>query len=162
MKHFIKAFIFLFILSFSNEIIQAQTSTATTGGNAFGAEGTVSYTIGQVVYTTNNGSTGSAIQGVQQPYEISIITGTGEVEGIELNFIAYPNPASDFFTLKIENYTIENLSYKLFDAYGKIQESEKVSGNKTTISMINKVPGVYLLKNIDNQKEIKSFKIIKY
>jgi hypothetical protein len=162
MKHYIKVFFFLLILSFSNEIIQAQTSTAITGGNASGTDGTVTYTIGQVVYTAINGTTGSAIQGVQQPYEISIITGSEEVKGIELNFTAYPNPASDYFNLKVENYNNENLSYKLFDVYGKLQENEKVSGNKTTISMINKVPGVYILKIIDNQKEIKSFKIIKY
>jgi hypothetical protein len=63
--------------------------------------------------------------------------------------------------LKVENYDKENLSYKLFDANGKLLDNKKVTGNETTISMANLFPAVYFLKVIDNQKEIKTFKIIK-
>ena len=55
--------------------IQAQKTIPSSGGNASGTGGKISYTVGQVVYTTNKGSNGSAAQGVQQPYEISAITG---------------------------------------------------------------------------------------
>ena len=51
-------------------LTQAQESVNSTGGNATGSGGTVSYTIGQVGYTTNTGSNGSVAQGVQQAYEI--------------------------------------------------------------------------------------------
>ena len=49
---------------------QAQEAVATAGGDASGTNGNVSYTVGQVVYTTNTGTTGSVAQGVQQPFEI--------------------------------------------------------------------------------------------
>jgi hypothetical protein len=49
----------------------AQHAVSAAGGNLDGAGGSASYTVGQVVYTTNSGLTGFVIQGVQQPYEPS-------------------------------------------------------------------------------------------
>jgi len=43
----------------------AQDSTNSSGGNATGSGGTVAYSVGQVVYTTNTGTNGSLAQGVQ-------------------------------------------------------------------------------------------------
>ena len=146
----------------SGTTIQAQNTIPASGGNASGSGGTVSYSVGQVVYTTNTSITyGSVAQGVQQPFEISVITAIEQAKDITLVCSVYPNPASDFLTLKVENYDIESLSYKLFDANGKLLESKKVTGYETIISMANLLPNLYFLKVIDNQKEIKTFKIIK-
>ena len=57
-------------LFFSIEL-QAQEIPIASGAVATGIGGSSSYTVGQVVYTTNTGSNGSVAQGVQQPYEIS-------------------------------------------------------------------------------------------
>ncbi len=75
--------------------LQAQTSVNATGTNASGSGGTVSYSVGQVVYTTNTGASGSVAQGVQQPFEISIVTGIEEAKGINLSVSAYPNPTTE-------------------------------------------------------------------
>ena len=64
--------------------LQAQTSVNATGGDASGSGGSVSYSVGQVVYTTNTGTSGSVAQGVQQPYEISVVTAIEEAKGINL------------------------------------------------------------------------------
>lgn len=141
--------------------IQAQNAIPATGGNASGSGGTSDYTVGQVVYTTNSGTNGSVAQGVQQPYEISTVTGIEEALGIMLECLIYPNPTNDFLTLKVENYDIQNLWYKLFDASGRLLESKKVTGNETQISMVSLSPSVYFLKVADNQKDIKTFTIIK-
>ncbi|MGC8754863.1 MAG: hypothetical protein ACP5QJ_07625, partial [Thermosulfidibacteraceae bacterium] len=58
--------------------LQAQESVNATGGNASGNGGTVAYSVGQVVYTTNTGTNGSVAQGVQQPFEISVVSGIEE------------------------------------------------------------------------------------
>ena len=141
--------------------IKAQIVIPATGGSASGAGGSVSYTIGQIVYTTNSGANGTVSQGVQQPYEISVISGLEEAKDIILNCSAYPNPARDFLTLKVENYDKGNFSYKLLDTYGKLLESKKVTGNEIQISMSGLLPSIYFLKVINDQKEIKTFKIIK-
>jgi hypothetical protein len=99
-----------------------QNAIPASGGNASGSGGSASYSVGQVVYTTNVGTTGSVAQGVQQPYEISIVIGLEEAKEINLMVSAYPNPTKEFLNLKVENYNFEKLSYQLFDIQGKLIE----------------------------------------
>ena len=141
--------------------LQAQYALTATGGNSSGSGGIVSYSVGQIVYITNTGTTGTVTQGVQQPFEISIVTGLEEARDINLICSAYPNPANDLVTLKVENYDADNLSYKLYNNVGKLLESKKVNGFETIISMANLIPSIYLLKILDGNKEVKIFKIIK-
>jgi hypothetical protein len=141
--------------------LQAQNTISASGGNASGSGGSVSYTIGQIVYTTNTGTNGSAAQGVQQPFEISVVTGIEEALDISLEIMVYPNPATDFVKLKIKNYEVKNLRYQLYDINGSVLQDNKVEGNETSISMQNLLPSVYFLKITDNNKVIKTFKIIK-
>lgn len=157
-----KIFVFIciaFLCGFTE--LFAQNTTVSAGGNASGAGGSVSYTVGQIVYTTNTGTNGSVAQGVQQPFEISIITQIEEANEIDLICTAYPNPASDQLTLNVENYNMENLSCQLFDINGKLLESEKIIDKETIISISHLSVAVYFLKVTEGNKEIKVFKIIK-
>ena len=52
----------------------SQHTLSASGGEAVGSGGTSSYTYGQVFYQTESTSTSSLSQGVQQPFEISIIS----------------------------------------------------------------------------------------
>jgi hypothetical protein len=141
--------------------IQAQNAIPASGANAAGSGGSVSYTVGQVVYTTSTGTNGSVAQGVQHPYEISVVTGIEEALGISLEVSVHPNPAQDFIILKIKNYEVVNLRYQLYDINGSLLLSNKVEGQEMNISMQNILPSVYFLKVADNNKVIKTFKIIK-
>lgn len=47
----------------------AQQTAATSGGDATGTGGMVSWTLGQSAYEPTTGSGGSVYRGVQQPYE---------------------------------------------------------------------------------------------
>jgi Secretion system C-terminal sorting domain len=142
--------------------LQAQSTIPASGGNASGSGGSASYTVGQVVYTTNTGTNGSAAQGVQQPFEISVVTAVNEVNDISLEIMVYPNPATDFIKLKISNYDIQNLRYQLYDINGSLLQDNKVEGNETSIIMTNYVSATYFLKVSDNLKVVKTFKIIKH
>jgi len=141
--------------------LQAQESVNATGSNASGSGGTVAYSVGQVVYTTNTGTNGSVAQGVQQPFEISVVTGIEEAKGINLSVLAYPNPTTDYLTLSIGEFDISNVSYQLYDMNGKLLESKKITGNQTSIVMSNLVPATYFVKVTESNKEVKTFKIIK-
>jgi hypothetical protein len=141
--------------------LQAQQVVTTSGGNASGSGGSASYSVGQVVYTTNGNSNGSVAQGVQQPYEIFIVTGIEEAKGISLEIMVYPNPATDFIKLKIENYDVQNLRYQLYDINARLLQDNKIVGNETDIVMSNYVSATYFLKVTDNNKGVKTFKIIK-
>ena len=141
--------------------LQAQNTISASGGNASGSGGSVSYSVGQIVYTSNTGTNGSAAQGVQQPYEISVVTGIEEAKDISLEIMVYPNPATDFVKLMIKNYEVENLRYQLYDINGRLLQDNKVEGNETNIVMSNFLPATYFLKVTDNNKVVKTFKIIK-
>jgi hypothetical protein len=160
MRHLIKTMIAFCLFGFGTTI-QAQNTIPASGGNISGGGGTVSYSVGQVFYTINTGSNGSVAHGVQQPIEISVVTSVEEAKGISLEIVLYPNPATDFILLKIENYEIENLSYQLFDINGNLLHSNRVEANETNISVSNLVSATYFLNVTDNNKVIKTFKIIK-
>lgn len=152
--------VFLFSgLSFG--VLQAQEVIPASGGEASGNGGSASYSVGQVVYITNTGTSGLVAQGVQQPYEISVVTGIEEAKGINLTVTAYPNPATDNLTLRIDEFDISNISYQLYDMNGKLLQNEKIAGNQTSITMRNLVPATYFVKVVQGNKEVKTFKIIK-
>ena len=141
--------------------LQAQENVNATGGNALGSGGSSSYSVGQLVYTTNTGTNGSVAQGVQQPYEISVVTGIEEAKGINLSVSAYPNPTTDYLTLRIDEFELSTLHCQLYDMNGKLLQNEKITGNQTSIVMSNLVPATYFVKVIQGNKEVKTFKIIK-
>ena len=149
---------FLFAIFSYN--VTAQQSVTAAGNNAIGTGGSSSYSVGQVVYTVNTGTTGNLIQGVQQPFEISTL-GTNEYLGINLEFSVYPNPTNNFLTLSIQNYDFTNLKFQLFDSNGKLIENNKVSDVYTQIEMNPYEAGIYFLEVTENSKKIKTFKIIK-
>ena len=150
---------FLIVIGLSG--IQAQDVINTSGGNATGNGGSASYSVGQVVYTTYTSTNGSVAQGVQQPFEISVVTGLEEANGINLQCSAYPNPTTDYLTLEVKDFNLSSLTFQLFDMSGKLLETIKIAGNQTSIVMSNLLPATYFLKITDNKKEIKTFKIIK-
>lgn len=154
-KHNI-AFLFLFGIMAMN----AQQATVTSGGNATGAGGTVSYSIGQVADKTQTGTTGTITQGVQQPFEIVTLSGE-EFENIQLEAIVFPNPTIANVTLKISNFSLENVRYLLFDITGKLLKDDRVSTEETIIDMERYPSATYLLKVNSNFNELKTFKIIK-
>jgi len=139
--------------------LQAQEAISTAGGNASGSGGSASYSVGQVVYTTNNGTSGSVAQGVQQPYEIFAV-GIKETS-MNISLTVYPNPTADNLTLQIKDFNNVKLTYQLFDMNGKLLENKKIIGNETSIVMSNLVPANYFLKVTKGNKEVKTFKIIK-
>lgn len=139
----------------------SQNATLSSGGEAYGSNGLISYSVGQTVFKAQNGSNGSVLQGVQQAFEISVILGLDEAIGINLLMSVYPNPAIDVLTLQVEQYSLDQLSYFLFDLSGRLLEEKKVQNNQTNIDLNGLPSSVYLLKIKSKNREIKNFKIVK-
>lgn len=141
--------------------LQAQQNVITTGGNTSGSSGSVSYSVGQVAYQTFTGITGSVAEGVQQAFEVSVVIGTDEAENIKLSAFAYPNPASDYLILDVEDFGITDLSFQLMDIQGKLLLTGKISGDRTIIPLGNCLPATYFVKITRGDETIKVFKIVK-
>jgi hypothetical protein len=152
---------FLIVFLCVTQFIFSQETIATAGGNASSEKGTISYTVGQLVYTSHATETGSLLQGVQQNIELFALTNP-ELTSLTLKAVTYPNPASDYVILALKNAQLTGLSYLLYDVLGKRLASGKVMEENTQITMKRFPIGTYFLKVIQNSKELKIFKIIKY
>lgn len=162
--HFLTVLL-LSTLYLSLSSVSAQESVNTTGGEATGSGGTASYSVGQVFYVTNAGTSGSVMQGVQQPYEISVVSGIEQAKGITLFAKAYPNPTTDYLTLEVSDISLSSLSYYLYDMNGKLMQRVNITSYQTTIAMQNLPSAVYFIKVVMSQgsstQEVKTFKIVK-
>lgn len=93
----------LLLLSFFGPAIQAQNGINTSGGQASGGGGAVSYSVGQLVYHSYSGPNGSVSQGMQQPHI------TSPPAGIDLQVLKIVNdPTPDkndhvVFTITLTN-----------------------------------------------------------
>ena len=141
-------------------LAQAQESANASGGDATGSGGTVAYSIGQVVYTTNTGSSGSVAQGVQHAYEIFSV-GVHETE-LNISLSLFPNPTADNLTLQISDYNNEKLSYQLYDMQGKLLTNAQVTAQQTQINTASLPSATYFIHVVNQEnKKVQSFKIIK-
>ena len=139
--------------------IYSQQTISASGGEATG-DGTVSYSVGQLVNNMNIGSNGTVTQGVQQTIEF-IVLSNPELTALTLKAVTYPNPTTDYIVLALTNAALTDLSYMMFDVQGRIVTKGKVQKENTEIAMKNLATGVYILKVNQNNSELKTFKIIK-
>ena len=153
-------FLITLILALCIGGIQAQESVNSAGSDFSGNGGSVSFSIGQVFYETQVGSTGSVAQGVQQAYEISTINDIGVPE-IVLAISVYPNPTTDILHLSVGNHNLSGLGLELFDVSGKLLFKQSILEPMTSIDMGLFPTATYYLNIIDRNNLIKTFKIIK-
>ncbi|QBZ99050.1 T9SS type A sorting domain-containing protein [Flavobacterium sangjuense] len=159
--YFRKTFIVLIFLAAST-FTYSQNNTTSSGGQANGSGGSASYSVGQVVYNMQSGSNGNIIQGVQQPFEIMVLSNP-DFQPINLVFKVAPNPAAEVLYLTSdENFDLTNVNYALFDSTGKIsRHTIPVNQQTQAIPMENLPQGFYILTVSKNNQVLKSFKIIK-
>jgi hypothetical protein len=139
--------------------MQAQQVIATAGNFSSNTSGSLSWTIGEGIIETYTGTGMILTQGFQQSTRTS--TATQNLSSNAMEISAYPNPTSDFVSLKVNIKSPINLKFSLYDVYGKLVLDQKLESNESKISFNNLASGVYLLKLFSYEKEIKAIKIIK-
>ena len=151
----------LLILLFYVTTGKAQYAITSGGKSTDNSSGEISYTVGQLAFETTKNSQGSISAGVQQPFEISTVLSNPNFSELNINLVVYPNPTLDNLTLKIENNDKNDFHYQIIDINGRILIETKLIGNDTNIQMGNFIKATYFLKITQNNKEVKTFKIIK-
>ncbi len=157
MKHNLLFPVFL-LLFFPVEIF-GQEVLSTGGGHFSNTSIQMSWTLGEPIIETIENSGTILTQGMHQPN--LKITAVGELAGLDVEILAYPNPAKDFLHLRVESTKQEAFSYRLYGAGGELKTAGELSGNQATISMQGYVPASYFLKVADKENVFKTFKIIK-
>ena len=146
----------LMIVSLS---VVAQSATLSGGGKANGNSGSVSYSIGQVVYTSISNTNGSVCQGVQQTYKIS--SAGLLLTDIDFTLSVFPNPTTNLITLEVGKYSNQDLNYVLIDEAGKQIQTSKIIDKQTNID-VNKLPTAsYIMEVYHENKKVQFFKILK-
>jgi hypothetical protein len=153
-----KYILLLVLFNGMSRLVFGQENTVTSGGSVSNATGSVSYTIGQVFYSSAEGENGSVNQGVQQPYTAEIITG---IELREVTLQLFPNPTNELAILKLEPEFIGLLTYSLFDESGRLIHSSSMNNLENPIQLNGNSSGIYFLNVQNATQTIKSFRIIK-
>ncbi len=151
---------FLFAFFVASVSSQAQESVNASGGVVRGNGGTVSFSVGQMVYTTDSKEAGSVVQGIQRPYKIS----TANIKKLDntISFKAYPNPSSDDLFLEMNAFRNEKLNYQLYDMQGKLIITNPIEIPKTQINMRALAVGAYVIHIYDSKNQaIQTIQIIK-
>ncbi len=144
----------LLLILFTSFISHAQNNTVASGTTATGSTGSATYSIGQIVYQTNNGSSGTISQGMQQAFEIVTLS-TNDVPQIQLVAIVYPNPTTS--TLTVCNDQVDHMN--LVDLVGKkVMVNKIVTGGKCLLDLSQLSNGIYIL----NVAGFEPLKVIKY
>jgi hypothetical protein len=139
----------------------AQSNTVSTGGNASGTTGSVSYSIGQIDYISSSGSNGNLYQGVQQPYEFYSTSGLSEYSTL-IDLSLGPNPTSDVLYIHLNEELSEDLNFVLFDEHGKTVFSRMKLEKDNELDLKELPSAMYQLVISSSQQEIKTYKIIKH
>jgi hypothetical protein len=142
-------------------VMLAQEALPASGNNSTGTGGSVSYSIGQPFFTTSSSALGSTAAGVEQPYEISLLSGGKNAENVALMVSTYPNPTAGSLIVKINGLKINKLSYTLYDVNGRIISKQTIRSSETVLQLDPLPPATYVLSIVQGKKDVKTVKIIK-
>lgn len=141
--------------------VSAQADVTVSGANGSGTGGSVSYSVGQVVYTQHTGTGGSLNQGVQQTYSITEMA-LPDQTGATFRCDVFPNPTFSGVKFVLHDSSFQGLSVNLTDLSGKVLLSQSVLSGENEIPMAHLPAGTYVLCLNSGQTKVQSFKIIKY
>jgi hypothetical protein len=161
-KQFILSVLLLFLIATG---LTAQIVIPAAGGDVkgTGSSGSMSFTIGQLIYSASGGS---LLHGVQYPLEVYIISNLKD-NGVEVLFRVYPNPTTESLVLTAPYNAIAlSVYYQLYNLSGEVLLTGKIQGTHVTIPLQNYPPSTYLLKVMvskdgTSDDELTVFKIIK-
>ena len=162
MKHINLKTILLLMITIPSVTIKAQEVINSSGGNASSIRGSVSFSVGQIVYSAIAGTKGSVTQGVQQSFIILDLPSNNISKAINLECSVFPNPTTDFLKLKVdENQLLKDIKFQLCHASGKVVLSQQITEMETDIQMNSLSTGLYFLRITMANNYVAVFKIIK-
>lgn len=141
--------------------ISAQQIVNTIGGNDAGINGFVSFSVGQITYSSNISSDGNETQGVQQPSEIWSTFGIDMNTLVDFECQVFPIPSTDLVNIMFSASIDPNVySYECFDITGKLLTRGLIGSNLTMIHLGKFSSQILFLKVSDCSNQTKTFVII--
>jgi len=160
-SYILRITLFAFLIKVPFVSIFAQQCTLPAGAELSGNSGSVSYSVGQLICTVNNGANGFVAHGVQQPYEISVVTDIYTEPGQDFELSILPNPFTDALILRIDVNLNATCSANLYDFNGRLIVNYEIFQKETIFDFSSLVPAIYFLRISMSGNFVKTFKIIK-
>jgi hypothetical protein len=109
--------------------------------------------------TQTDGPNGNSVLYVDNLNFDELITGVEEQAAVEKTFEIYPNPASDFITLKTNTSGSSKMILSFYNAIGKLIRSENITSVQQQIHVDDLTNGIYVLK-ISSEEGTRTQKLI--
>ncbi len=132
----------------------SQSALTSLGSDHSGSGGSISFSGGQLVYSQYNSDEWDFSQGVQQAFEITVLTAD---QNDKPNITVYPNPTLG--SLIIEHQFAVQPLVVLRDVNGKILKSDFIATN--AIDLTDLPSGLYFLSVVESMGYSHTFKIVK-
>lgn len=147
-------------LLFPGLALLAQQNVLSAGGNAVSAEGSVSFSVGEIRRWSYENASVKISEGIHQPYEILFMTGTNENPAARAGRV-FPNPTGGDLVLQIDLPLTGTFSCRVTDALGTLLAETPVKEAKTEIDLGNRPAGTYIVELYRDRERISSWKVIK-
>jgi len=135
--------------------------TITNGGEHFEkAEGSISWTLGQLSHETLGSEDFILSQGFHQP--TVIISSIVDLPQLKLKLRAFPNPTTQRMQLEFtEGFRSETFRAQLIDQFGRLYLEQALNDPLTDLDFSKLSSGVYLIRIQGNGRAVHTFKVIK-
>ena len=153
-------YLLLAALGFASSVLTAQEAFVASANEATGTGGSISYSVGQLITSSQTTANTTIDVGIQQPLQIVTLSNP-EVTHVQLKAKVYPNPSTDFVLLSLTDTDFEDMQYALYSLNGGLVKEASISEAETSVDLRELAVGTYVLRVTQHQKHIKTFKIIK-
>ncbi|HEA31085.1 MAG TPA: T9SS type A sorting domain-containing protein [Leeuwenhoekiella sp.] len=136
-------------------------SFTTAGGEASGINGSASFSIGQLSYSSFENANMQVHTGVQQAAVDHQHSFNVADHKKEVRITIYPNPVVDQLTITVAHSDVQRLEYQLYDIHGRLVDNNHLQQSQTTIALGYLQPATYLLKVLYENRPLKILKVIK-
>ena len=153
----------LLLFAIIPSLITAQeisTSSINSAGTEYSNEETsMNWTIGQTATNTVSSDDMTLTQGFQQnSYTITDIS-ADIIEAIEIS--VFPNPTSDIVFIELTSNEYSDLIIDIFDISGKFIDCKQITESKNQIQLSQYSSDMFLINIKQDNKILKTYKIIK-
>lgn len=151
-------FSYLLVFPFCAYSQSTEQQIISSSGNHYeNGNAQLSFTIGELIITTESNATHSLTQGFQQT-NWNFVGLEDHAPTIIIN--VFPNPLTDQINIKTDDF--EGMSYNLYDTNGKLIFEGKLEKSVTQVDTQNINPASYsLVIKGKEQENLKTFKLIK-
>ena len=159
MKHFLILLVILVFQIITTQPGNAQTVIAPAGHYHESEQMSMSWTLGETVIETFASANMVLTQGFQQP--VLKVSTFAKEPGLDFQITAFPNPTRGHINISTNLLQAESLIYSVYDLQGRFIAANPLEGSQTQIALNNYDPGIYFIRILQDEKPVKTFKIIK-